>query len=373
MAFFNFLPTSTHSSKLERWLGKQQVEQISSSMRGFHGPKPIPIANIPGRVFATNDGDFCGPIKGGYISSLFEYSLHRYIKAFKKVSKEWAKGKMYTGFSSLSDLISEATTGGKRRQLMFAKTGVTGVANKANSLWDVGAQPPAGGTSAAAAGSSPDNTTSGGLNYTNPSGGDTMHFVSATAVATVANNLLLMYDRYFQVNHNMTTDPQSVSGVPTRYQDTTSKGSFITVFVTTVLPAATPTYTITYMDQDGNTAEAAAAQTIVSGAIARSFPFAASVGNGYFIPLNSTDTGVRKITNLDLSAAMASGFVDVVLCMPYVWIPQGIANFPVIIDGINSAFNLVKITDSSCLAFMELNKGATTATNYSGTITLVAG
>lgn len=359
---------STHSARLERWLGTEKVEELSRAMRGFHGG-PIPVANIPGRIFATPDGDFCGPIKGGYYATLADYTIHKIKKAAKKIA---TSPTLYTGFSSLSDLISEATTGGKRQDFMFAKTGVTGVANVANSLWDVGANPPAGGTSAAAAGSSPTNSTTGAIPYTNPSGGDTMHITTVTSVATVGSNNLLLYDRFYQVNHSLATDPQAISGTPSRYQDTTAKGAFITCFVTSALGAGTPTVTLDYVDQDGNTAESATAQTIVGSAIARRFPFAASVGNGWFIPLNSGDTGVRSLTNSNLSAA-STGNVDYVLAKPYVWIPQGIANFPIIVDGINSAFNLVKVTDSSCLAFMEINKGATTATSYSGHITMVAG
>ena len=361
---------STHANRLERWLGPEQIENISNAWKGYHGKQPIPIANVPGRIYATPDGDFIGSIKGGYYANLKDLYIERLAKAYKKVANQ--KGTFYAGFASLSDLISEATAGGKRQQFMFAKTGVTGVANIANSLWDVGANPAAGSTSAAPTGSSPTNLTTGAIPYTNPTGGDTLHFVSATSVATVGSNLLLMYDRYFQVNHNLATDPQSISGTPTRYQSTAAAGNFITCFVTTALGAGTPTVTLTYVDQAGNTAENATAQTIVGSAIARRFPFAATVGNGWFIPLNSGDTGVRALTNADLSAT-STGNVDYVLGKPIVMIPQGIANFPVIIDGINSAFNLIKIEDNSCLAFMEINKGATTATSYSGIITLVAG
>jgi hypothetical protein len=369
MPRFNFLPASTHSSRLERWLGKECVDSISKSMRGYHGTKPIAIANVPGHIYATNDGDFVGGIKGGYFTTFFELCLGRLNKAVKKIANG---DRLYTGFSSLSDLISEATTGGKKQQFMIAKTGVTGVANIANSLWDVGANPQAGGTSAAAAGSSPDNTTNGSIRYTNPTGGDTMHFIGATMVPTVGANCLLMYDRFYQVNHNIANDPQSISGTPTRYQSNAAINTFLTAFVTTALGAGTPTLTLTYVDDAGNTAENATTQTIVGSAIARRFPFAATIGNGWFIPLNSGDRGVRSLTNADLSAT-STGNIDYVLGKPYVWIPQGIANFPIIVDGINSAFNLVQITDSSCLAFMEINKGATTATSYSGTITLCAG
>lgn len=361
---------STHSSKLERWLGTENVEQISRSMRGWYGP-PIPVGNVPGRIFATGDGDFCGPIKGGQVATMVEYVSAKIRKGLRK----WERNQRTTlnaGFASLSDLISEATTGGKRQDIMFAKAGVTGVANVANNLFDVGLNPPTMATLTDNTGESPTNATAGALPYTNPTGGDTCHFVTATAVPTVANNNLLMYDLYYRFLHNIATDPQAVSDVPTRYQSTAAKGTFITVFVSTALGAGTPTYEVTYMDQDGNTAEAAPLGTIAASSIARRFPFAVTVGNGWFMPLNSGDTGVRKITNLNLSAA-STGKVYVCLCKPYVWIPQPFANQAIIIDGINSCFNLVQITDSSCIQFMEINKGATTATSYNGQIILVSG
>lgn len=363
----------THSHRIERWLGAAEAERLSKAMQGYHDSTPIPIANVPGAVCVNSDGEFVGRILAGSEASLHDrmkdalrrQRLHRFIR-YGKASRQ------HGGFSSLSDLINEMSVNGKAQYFTLAKTGVTGVANIANSLWDVGAVPAAGGTSAAAAGSTPDNTTTGGLLQANAAGGDTLHFIGATMTATVGNNLLLMYDRYYQANHNLTTDPQSITGVSSRYQDTTSKGTFITVFVTTALGAGTPTLTLTYMDQDGNTAEAAAAQTIVGSAIARRFPFAASVGNGWFIPLNSGDTGVRKLTNSDLSAT-STGNIDLVLGKPLVWIPTPVANQGVIIDGINSMINLVKIVDNACLAFMEINKGATTATSYNGQIILASG
>lgn len=365
---------STHAQKLERWLGAEQVAHISEKMRGFHGG-PIPLANVPGRVWVGTDGDFHGPITAGGFAGLTDRTLSALAKNTRAVQRALRRQMESTagmGFSSLSDLISEATTGGKRQQFMFAKTGVTGVANVANSLYDVGANPPAGAISSDGTGTSPTNDTAGAIPYTNPTGGDTMHITTVTSTATVGSNNLLLYDLYYKCIHNLATDPQAISDVPSRYQSTSAKGTFMTAFVTTALGAGTPTYTITYMDQDGNTAEDSAAFTIVGSAIARRFPFAASVGNGWFLPFNSGDTGARKITNLNLSAT-STGKLQVQLCKPLVWIPQGIANFPVIVDGINSAFNLVQVEDSSAMFFMEINKGATTATSYSGMIVMVAG
>lgn len=372
MALFNFLPASTHSARLERWLGSENVNQLSQSMRGFYGPIPISVANVPGTIYATNDGDFVGSIKGGYFTSLVDLTWNRLERKFRQ-----NKNTLYTGFSSLSDLIAEATQYGKSQNLVFAKAGVTGVANVANALWDVGAQPQAGGSTANSGGLSYDNTSSGGLTYTAPSGTDTTHITTVTSVATVANNLLLLHDRVWAVNHDLAIISGAPNGTPTRYQDTTSANNFIGIFVTTALGGTPGTYTIVYENQDGNVTTGAA-KTFVAASIARRFPFAATVGNGWFYPLNTGDYGVRKVTQLYQNVTTTTGKADAVICKPLVWIPQGIANFPVIIDGINSAFNLVKVADaglssSGCLAFMEINKGSTTATNYTGTVTLVAG
>jgi hypothetical protein len=364
-----------HTQRLERWLGAEQVAELSFRMAGYHGG-PIPIANLPGNVFVHKDGNFSGQIYGGRFTSLADVveSAHRRVR--RAVRRAAQSSTVHTGFSSVADLVAKAKAG-NRQEFVISKAGGAGIASAANSLWDVGTNPPAGGAATAAPGGhSPDNTTLGGLKQVNPGGGDTLHFTGTTIVMSTGGTViptLLLYDRFFACNHDMTVDPRTVTGVPTRYQSTASKNTFITVFVTTVLPAATPTYTITYMDQDGNTAEAAAAQTIASGAVVGRFPFSVLIGNGWFIPLNTPDSGVRKITNLDLSAAMASGFVDVVLCKPYVWIPCPLPGYPTIIDGINSCFNMVQITDSSCLALMEVQKSQPTAANYNGTLSLVAG
>lgn len=365
------LPRSTHSGRLERWLGAEAVEQMSRMWRGYHGPDPMPLANVPGGVFVTNDGDFVGPIAGGGIGNLVDYYAGRYRSAVLRAARR-SQSTLH-GFSSVSDLLSEITTGGKLQVFPIAKAGVTGVVGVANSLWDVGNQPSAGGTSAAPAGSTPDNTTAGGLKQSNAAGGDTLHFLGAQVFPDAAVRTLLLYDRFFQVNHDMTVDPRTVTGVSSRYQDTTAKGAFITHLVTTVLPAATPTYTITYIDQDGNTAEAASAQTIVSGAIARRFPYAAAVGAGWYIPLNSGDTGVRAVTNLDLSAAMASGATDVVLGKPIAMIPCPTAGVAVPVDASISPMMAVKVVDNACLALLEMSRNSTGATNYGGLIWLGSG
>jgi hypothetical protein len=360
---------SAHSQRLETWLGRDMVELLSSKMRGFHGG-PIPVC-ATGGILATPDGDFVARDPRSLFGA--ESSLVQWIEDQERARRvRVARMKKQLGAITSANGLWASIGNGKRQDVAIAKTGVTGVANVSNGLWDVGAQPSAGSTSAAPAGSSPTNATTGAMRFTTPNGGDSFYIIGATLVATVGNNFVLAYDRFFQVNHNIATDPQAVSGVPARYQSTAAHGTFITVNVTTALGTGTPTYDITYVDSDGNTAEASAAQTIVASSIARRFPFAASVGNGWWFPLNSGDRGVRSITNLNLSAA-STGNVDVVLGKPAMWIPTPIANQPVKFDATLSALDFAEISTTACIAFMEINKGATTATSYSGSMTFLAG
>lgn len=360
-----------HSDRVERWLGTDAVSLLSQSMRGSYFD-PIPVALGMGGLKASKDGDFVGRLEGGSEASYEEWAWDQNRREMRRRMALVARGRKQLGaISGLSDLLSEIGAG-KAQTINVAKTGVTGVANISNTLWDVGAQPAAGGTSAAPGGSSPTNTTTGGLLYDSAGAGDSMYFIGCTLVPTVANNLLLLYDRYFQVNHNLATDPQAVSGTPTRYQSTAARNTFLSIHVTGALGAGTPTYLVQYVDSEGNTAENTATQTIVASSIARRYPFAAGVGNGWFFPLNAGDRGVREIDNLDLSAA-STGTVDVILGKPIAWIPQPLANVAVKFDATLSPVDFVPIADGACLAFLEINKGATTATSYSGSVTLCSG
>lgn len=366
----------THSARLERWLGTAQIEALSASMRNWYGP-PIAIAGVPGRVYAARGGDFVGPIKGGYFCSLTDFAQQRLRRIWRNATR-LRHGVARAGFSSLSDLISEATTGGKSQRLNFTKAGAAGVVGRSNTLWNVGAWPvagAAGGTTGT--GAARTRTTQGALTQQNAAGGDQLHLTTLTAMGSVAGQMLLLYDRLWDMTHTMTVDPRSCDAAnpPTRYQTAAlAPGNFFSGEVTTVLPAATPTITLDYVDQDGNNVTGSALSTIASAAAVSTVPFTAP---NWFYPLASTDQGLRSLQNsanaINLSAAMASGVVTWFIGHPLAFIPSFAANTPVIIDGINSAFNLMRVYDDACLAFMEIAKSATTATNWWGDIQLVSG
>jgi hypothetical protein len=371
---------ATHSGRLERWLGKDALERVSFAMKDWYGP-PIALHGVPGKVYAHRGGDFRGEIRDGFEMSVLDRAndLARRMKRASRVVSRKQALTLNAGFSSLSDLISEATVGGKRQEFVFSKTGPTGVANVTSTLWRVGAQPAAGGAGAAApGGTAHTSANTGAFGYTNPTTGDTLHFVAGFPSATVAGNTLLLYDRLFSVAKTMNaTTTEAVSGVPTRYQNTTAgnadsiAGNFGLVEVGgTALAATAHNWTVcTYTDQTG----AASTLPSLTGNASAIVDRLDHPTNQWFAPLETNDTGIKAWTQMQCSAAVATGAINFVIGHPIAWMPCPIANIICPVDGINTAFNLARIFDNACLAFLEVIKPSTTATTYTGSFTAVAG
>lgn len=372
----------TNGTRLERWLGAEAVGRVSAAMRNWYGP-PIPVAGVPGKVHATRGGDFIGRIDGGGFASFFDYvaDVTKQIKRrFKRARRIVCRnGRLYAGFSSLSDLISEATVGGKKRFFTFQKVGATGVVGVTNSLWGLGNMPPAGANaSAAPGGDAPTDATTGAFFFVNPSGGDTLHLVRADTSASVIANTLLLYDRIFQVNKTMnSTATEAVTGVPTRYQSTTggavdsAEGNFLFVEVGgTALAATAHNWTVCLYTDQGGGASTLPSLTGNASAIVRRLDHPVQQ---WFAPLATGDTGIQQLDQMQCSALVATGVINFVIGHPIAIFPHQVANQGFIYDGINSAFNLTRIFDDAALAFLEINKPATTATSYNGLVEAVAG
>jgi hypothetical protein len=367
---------STHGARLERWLGAPTVEHLSQAMAHWPGP-PIAVGGVPGNVWAHRGGDFHGIIKSGQVLSALEFGMMR----LKRILSNYGRRQQQycgAGFASLSDLIAEATAG-KRREILFQKAGATGVVGVTNSLWRLGNQPAAGAAgSAAPGGRAPTGATTGAVYGLDNVSADTRHFVAANVVASLANTLLL-YDRIFDVAKTMnSTATESVTGVPTRYQSSTTTaadyagGNFCFVEVGgTALAATAHNWTVClYRNQAGTDAQTFPSLTGNASAIVDRLDHPVS---SWFMPLASGDTGVMDLGQMQCSAAVATGLINFVVGHPIAWIPCPIAQLMSTVDGINTAFNLVRIFDDAALAWLEVSKPATTATNYSGSVTLVHG
>lgn len=368
---------ATHSGQLERWLGQEACERLSAAMKDWYGP-PIAVSGVPGKVYIHKGGDFRGSIRSGMFASAMDRMDELCVQAKYRWRRASKSKQLNAGFASLSELIAEAS-GAKRTNFIFQKNGVTGVIGVTSSLYRLGAMPVAG----AAPGNAPGGTVpvdSDAQNplYTNPTGGDTLHFVRAEAVATIAGNTLLLYDHIFGVNKTMnSTTTEAVTGVPSRYQSTTggaidsAEGNFLFIQVGgTALAATAHNWTVCqYTDQGGTADVNLPSLTGNSGAIVDRLDHPTGQ---WFAPLASGDTGIKALTQMQCSAAVATGVVWFMMGHPIAFCPCPVANVVCVIDGINTALNLTRIFDDAALQLLEITKPATTATSYNLNVFAVA-
>jgi hypothetical protein len=376
-----------HSGKLERWLGADQVRNISIAMGGgngaprWYGP-PIGVSLTPGRVYAAPDGDFYGRLGGGSFMNLTEWSIQRAVSRFRRIVRKTVRGlsvTLNTGFASLGDLISEAAAG-KSVRFQFNKVGPTGVANVTSGLWRLGNQPAAGAApAAAAAGTAFTSASTGAFPYTNPTNPDSLHFLAGFPNGSVAGHTLLLYDQLFGVAKTMnSTATEAVTGVPTRYQNNTGGqadsigGNFLFVIVGgTALAATAHNWTVCqYTDDAGNATQTLPSLTGNASAIVDRLDHPVMQ---WFAPLAAGDIGIKLLTQMQCSALVATGVIWFMIGHPIAWMPCPIASMTCPTDAIRGAFQLTRIFDSACLAFLEVNKPVTTAATYSGEIIACAG
>jgi hypothetical protein len=327
-----------NAQSLAREWGHELVEMLARGSRGHRIKIPI-----MGSLCATYDGDI--------------------------VPRDVIPGS--GGFASLSDLISEATTGGKQQTIAFHKTGTSVAQGGWESLWYRAAKPGAGGTPAARPGGAvPINTTTGALGQQNAASGDTLHVTTINAMADRAPYATLFYDRIFHasaIDHTIATS-QSLTGVPTRYTGTAARGNFAFLEAYVALGATAQNVTLTYVDQDGNTAEAAPAKGLQVGGTQYQI-----VHDPYFIPLNAADTGLRNATAVQFSAGNTAGTSNLVIGHPLAWFTEHTAYIWTTVDGINSSFNLPQVQDDACVAFLSVQGQAGGISEITGEVIMVSG
>ncbi len=384
----------THSDRLDRWLGADKVAALSAQFKDFYWP--VPVHGVPGDVKVMPGGDFTGEIMGGAFLSAKDGAA-TVLKKIRAAAESKARRDNQLGlladliraedrrilsvgaFGSV-DAVIAAFTGGKGQTLVFSKTGAASNAiGNCNDLWTRAGYPVAGGASSAAPGGRvPTAATTGALPFHNLGTANTGHYLNWSLSASVINNSLMLYDRIFDVVKTMnSTATQAVTGVPTRYQSTTAGnndyigGNFcFPTNPTTVLAATAHNWTVcTYLDET-NAASTFPSATGVSACVVNGIDLA--VGLSFFMPLAAGDVGVKALTQMQCSASVATGTIDFVIGHPIAVNACPVANLACIDDGLYTGLNLASILDGACLSFIELQKPATTATNYSGILRAVS-
>lgn len=384
----------THSDRLERWLGKEQVEAISGNFRDFY--YPVALHGVPGNVHVMPGGDFAGEIKAGQYMDKESGARAVYRKIRKQIEskkmldaatetlleliKAERKEVLSVGAFASIDAVVAAYTGGKGQAIPFQKTGVASNAiGNANDLWTRAGTPVAGGAASAAPGGvATTAATTGALGFKNLGTANTGHYLNWSLSASVINNSLLLYDRIFAVAKTMNSNTtEAVTGVPTRYTNTTpgniqyAGGNFcFPANPTTVLAATAHNWTVCqYTDDTGTAAQSFQSVAGVSACVVGGVDLA--VGN-WFLPLATGDVGMTALSQMQCSALVATGTIDFVIGHPIAINACPIANLACLDDGLYTALNLTTILDNACLSFLELPKPATTATTYSGVVRAVS-
>lgn len=371
---------STNSSHLERWLGRDQVENISRSVRGFYGP-PIAVGGVPGKVYATGDGDFIGECRAGYEVTARDRALDA-LNRFKyklRHARRDQRSQLNAGFASLSALLTAGQYG--KQQTIYVEKVASNISTVGgnSSVWNMGNTPVGGLVTAGAVpgGTAYDDTVLGSIQFQNAAAGDYTYFAEARINDTVAGNSWLLYDRLWGCAYlSISASGQFSTGVPTRYQSTTpgaadyAGGNFAFVEVSTALGATAHNWTLcTYTNQGGSTGKVFPDQVGVASCALTKLDHSTP---NFFLRLASGDTGMTALTYQQASATV-TGTVNFVMGHPISFLPCPVALFACVTDGIVSSMNLTRVFDDACLALLSLNQVSVAAHTMRGTFRFVQG
>jgi hypothetical protein len=277
------------------------------------------------------------------------------------------------GFSSLDDLINEMTTNGKRWRADFNKTVANG-AYAAGAWYDLSllAGSPVANTYSGSALTStvPTESTGWGIYHGGDVSSDTKHLIKAMATgntATSAPGTLLLVDVCLYYPTIVTTSGSlqtlTNSTALTRYTDGVGLRAYTTMTIAS--GANTPSMAMSYTRQttggtDTGRALGATTALVASSGIGR-FPHSGTAANnrGPFLPLQSTDTGLKSVQTVTITTPHAStGTMTLVICRPLAEIPLGTANVPAIMDFLTQIPSLPQIQDGACLNLLYQPAGA---------------
>ena len=201
--------------------------------------------------------------------------------------------------------------------------------------------------------------------FTNPSGGALTYIARWEMATTVACTLLLCDRLWHNSGLSVTaTTLQSITSPTWPARDlngtTSGNGVFVGLEVSTVTGAGTPTCTLTYTDEAGNTGATATYLALT----------AANVGSFDFWPLASGDFGVRAVTGYQQSATRTSGAIHLVAFRVLAWLPCGSTNVAGSIDALSSG--MIRLYDNTVPFIVQLPT-TSTGTNLSGRLVYTQG
>jgi hypothetical protein len=201
-------------------------------------------------------------------------------------------------------------------------------------------------------------STGGRIPRTNPTGGELAYLSRFAMNASTAGTMWLI-DRLWHnsglVVTSTTAQAISPATLPARSGDGTTNGANVMAAVewSATGGAGTPTVTLTYTDQDGNTGATGTVTGVATPPI----------GTFEIFTLAAGDTGIRAPTSFIQSATRTSGTMHLVLFRVLAQVELTAANVGNAIDALTGASP--RIYDDSVLQLVWF-PSATTATNFVG-------
>lgn len=200
-------------------------------------------------------------------------------------------------------------------------------------------------------------TVAGRIGRTNPVSGNA--YISRLAITASTAGTLWLIDRMWH-NSGLTVTSTSAQAItpatlPARDNNASTNGAGVMAAIewSATGGTGTPTVTLTYTDQDGNTGATGTFTAVATP----------PVGTFEIFTLAAGDTGVRAPTSFIQSATRTSGTMHLVLFRVLAQVEVTAANIGNAIDALTSGFT--RIYDNSVLQLVWF-PSATTATNFMG-------
>lgn len=272
--------------------------------------------------------------------------------------------------TDLSNLLNLATGGSsgtpqtawfQKVSRLDGKTPTALIAGRMASLWRYdGVNWPSGRLPGAATATT--KSTQGALQgWTDPGGGREKHIIQAFGTGLVGGTLIL-YDRLLDCGGDGVTLSNTVGGSITR--NTSGAGNFAFLEVNNTIGVTGRTVTMSYVDQDGNTAETSPEQRVGATGFRE-------VSRAIMLPINSPDSGIRSVASFTLSGSTGTaGDLDLVIGKPIAYLGLGAPGAPAWRDFTTGMPGIPTIEAGACIAALW-SPSTTTVPEFFGGISMV--
>lgn len=261
---------------------------------------------------------------------------------------------LFAGAITNYDGIINGRANGKGDDDTFYAASITSVATQWHSIINAATKFPAGTFAPAAipGGTAVSRATTGALSagLSNPTGADLKYLLTVGFTSSVTLNMIILADILVaasSINANVNTSQTVNTTALTRYTGTASAGNLLTFEVTTALGATASNLTVTsYTNSAGTGSRASSATAMTTSAIVGRLQ---PVLLGPYMNLQAGDIGVQSVQNVQFSAAMGAGVLNLYIYRPLHFLPGVGANVYVERDStvqIDGLTELVVGTDS---------------------------